>query len=117
MDARTLVRADASFEAALGAFLLVASAGGVLGGADFPHPVGTVVLVAVGVLLVVLGLVLWAGAVGIRALAAANALTAVLALVWLVAASGFSTGGTAVVAVTAAGLACLAVGQAATLRA
>jgi hypothetical protein len=117
MDAETIVRADALFEAALGVVLLAATATGALSGSDFPRPVGTVVLVAVGLLLVALGGVLSSGFVGVRELAVGNAVTAALTLVWLGAAPGFSSAGTVVVAATAAALACLAAGQAATLRA
>jgi hypothetical protein len=118
MDARTVVRADALFETALGVVLVVGAATGALGGSDFPRPVGAVALSAVGVLLVLPGRVLWSGRVGVPALAAGNALTALVAIAWLGAFSGFSAAGTALVAVTAAGLACLATAQAAaTLRA
>jgi hypothetical protein len=117
MDARTVVRADALFEAALGLVLLGGAATGALGGSDFPRPVGAAVLLVVGALLLVLAGLLWSGRVGTRALAAGNALTAVVAVGWLSAASGFSAGGVAVVVITAAGLAGLALAQAATLRA
>ena len=41
MDARTVVRADALFEAALGLALVVGAASGENRVEDFPHPVGT----------------------------------------------------------------------------
>jgi hypothetical protein len=111
MDARTLVRADALFEAALGLALIVGAATGALGPADFPHPVGTPLIVAAGCILLVLAAVLWTGAISIAALAIGNAITPSLALTWLLAASGFSAAGTALVAVTAAGLVTLAAAQ------
>ena len=49
-----LVRVDAAFEAVLGIALLFCAATGALDGSDFPRPVGTVVLVIVGVALLVL---------------------------------------------------------------
>ena len=116
MDARTLVRADAVFEAGLGVVLFVGAASGALGGSDFPRPVGTAALVIAGALLVLLAGILWSGRVGTKALAAGNALTAGLAVAWLAAVSGFSSAGVVLVAVTVAGLAALAVAQAATLR-
>jgi hypothetical protein len=117
MNARTVVKADAVFEAGLGIVLLAAAASGALDGSDFPRPVGTAVLLVVGALLILLGGVLWSGRVGTKALALGNALTAAVAVAWLAAVSGFSTAGVAVVAATVAGLAGLAAAQAATLRA
>jgi hypothetical protein len=116
MDARTVVRADALFEAALGVVLLAGAATGTVGGSDFPWPVGATVLLAVGALLLLLGAVLWTGRVGTKALAAGNALTAAVAIAWLTAVSGFSATGVFLVGVAVAGLACLAAVQAATLR-
>ena len=112
-----LVRIDAAFEAALGIALLLCAATGALDGSDFPRPVGTVVLVIAGVALLVLAVLIWSGRVGLRALAACNAASAVAGIVCLAAVSGFSSAGAAVVGVTVAVLAGLAAAQAATLRA
>jgi hypothetical protein len=112
-----LVRLDAAFEVVLGLALVLAAATGALDASDFPRPVGTLLLVAVGLLLVLLGVAIWRGLVGKRELAVGNALSALAGIVWLAAASGFSAAGTLVVAVTVAGLAVLAAVQAATLRA
>jgi hypothetical protein len=112
-----LVRLDAAFEVTLGIAVIAATAGGALGGDDFPRPVGNGVLLAVGSALVVLGLVIWSGHVGLRELAAGNGAFAIAGLVWVAAASGFSSAGLAVVAATVAGLAALAAAQAISLRA
>jgi hypothetical protein len=111
MSAKTLVRIDAVFEAALGLALLVGFDGG-----DFPSPVGRVVVVTVGCLLLALAVVLWLGIVGPAALALGNAVTAGAAVAWLLAVSGFSSAGAALVAVTAGALVFLAIRQAAALR-
>jgi hypothetical protein len=108
-----IVKVDAVVEAALGVTLLAGS----FGPADFPHPVGRVAAMVAGALLVLLGVLLWRAPVGLRDLAVGNAVTAVAAVVWLAAASGFSLGGSALVAATAAALAVLAAVQVATLRA
>src|SRR5689334_567623 len=113
MDAGTVVRADAVVEGALGAALAVGGLTGGLAGADFPAPVGRVVLVAVGFLLVALAAFLWRGGVGAGPLAVGNAVTACAAVVWLAAARGFSTTGAALVGATIAALLCLAAAQAA----
>jgi hypothetical protein len=117
MDAKIVVRADALFEAALGLVLLAGVATGALGGSDFPRPVGAAVLLVVGLLLLLLAGLIWTGRVGAKALAVGNALTTVVAVVWLAVVSGFSAAGVALVAIAAAGLAGLAIMQAATLRA
>ena len=116
MDARGIVRVDAALEDALGCTLLAGVLTGSLGGGDFPHPVGRAVLAAAGGVLLVVALALWIVRLPLAWLAAANGVTAVAALVWLLAATGFSPVGEALVAATAAGLACLAVTQLATLR-
>ena len=116
MDAGALIRADAAVEGALGAALVVGGLTGALGGGDFPHPVGRALVIAVGVLLLALAVFLWQGRVGLRALALGNALTAVAAVAWLAAASGFSSAGAALVGATVAALACLAAAQAAVSR-
>jgi hypothetical protein len=112
-----LLKLDSAFEIALGAALVLTAASGALGGADFPRPVGTVVLLVVGVGLVLLGVAIWAGRLGIRQLAVGNAVSAVAGILWLAAVSGFSGAGFTVVAVAVVGLAGLATAQAATLRA
>jgi hypothetical protein len=104
---------DAAVEAALGVTLLA----GDFGAADFPHPVGRATAIVVGAALVLLGVLLWRAPVGLRNLAVGNAITALAAVVWLAAASGFSLAGSALVAAAAAALAVLAAVQAATLRA
>jgi hypothetical protein len=112
-----LAKVDALFEAALGVALVICAASGVLDGSDFPRPVGPAVLVVAGVGLVLLGAVIWSVRIPLRVLAAGNAIAALAGIVWLAAGAGFSAKGTAVVAITVAGLACLAAAQAATLRA
>jgi hypothetical protein len=112
-----LLKLDALFEGVLGVVLLVTAAVGVLDGSDFPHPVGTVALLLAGWALLVLCGLIWTGRIGLRALALGNGLAALLGLIWLLAAEGWSGAGTALVAVTAAALAVLATAQAATLRA
>ena len=116
MTARTVLRADALFEAALGLVLVAGAATEALDTSDFPRPVGRIVLVAVGLVLLVLAYVIWTGLIGLTALAVGNAVTAVAGLIWLVAGSGFSTAGAVIVAVTVAALAVLAVVQVVTLR-
>jgi hypothetical protein len=98
-----IIRVDAGVEAALGIALLAG-----FGARDFPHPVGRVLVVTVGALLLALAVVLWRGRVGVRALAAGNLLTAMLAVLWLALASGFSVAGGALVAAAVAALAILA---------
>jgi hypothetical protein len=117
MEARRVVRADAVFEAGLGLALVLGALTEALDDADFPTPVGRLVLLAVGILLILLGVILWTDRVGVRALALGNALTCIAGLVWLVAARGFSVAGLVVVAAAVAGLAGLAAAQALSLRA
>jgi len=112
-----LVKVDALLEGVLGIALLVAAATGALDGSDFPHPVGTTVLLATGWALLTLCGLIWTGRIGLHALALGNAVSALAGLAWLLAADGWSTVGAALVAVTAAALAVLAAAQAATLRA
>ena len=111
MEARTVIRVDAAVEIALGVALLVG-----FGAGDFPHPVGRVVVLAVGAALVAFGVILWRAPVDLRTLAAGNLVTAAAAVVWLAAATHFSAAGAALVAAAAAALAVLAVWEAATLR-
>jgi hypothetical protein len=112
-----LVRLDALFEGVLGIVLLLGAAAGVLDGSDFPHPVGTAVLLIAGLALLTLCGLIWSGRVGLRALAIGNAVSALAGLVWVLSADAWSTAGAVVVGVTVAVLAVLAAAQAATLRA
>ncbi|TML67964.1 MAG: hypothetical protein E6G14_11370 [Actinobacteria bacterium] len=109
-----IVKVDGVFEATLGVALVVGGASGLLDSGDFPAPVGTPLVVAAGLTLVAIGAVLWRAPVAtpfLRMLAAANGGTAMLALVWVVAASGFSTAGSALTFTTAAALTVLAAAQ------
>src|SRR5262245_12293174 len=115
MEPRTVLRADAAFEAVLGLVLIAGALTGGLDASDFPSPVRRAVLVVVGLLLLLLAWVVWSGRIGVAPLAVGNALTAVLGLVWLFTGSGFSTVGAVVVAVTVGALAVLAIVQAVTL--
>jgi hypothetical protein len=112
-----LVRADALFEGVLGIVLLLGAATGALDGSDFPAPVGTVVLLLAGWVLLILCGLIWSGRVGVRALAIGNGVAAAAGLLWLLLADGWSTAGAVLIAITVAVLAVLAAAQAATLRA
>jgi hypothetical protein len=112
-----LVRLDALFEGVLGIVLLLVAATGGLDGSDFPRPVGTVVLLIAGSVLVVLCGLILSGRVGLHALAIGNAVSVLAGLVWLIVTDGWSAAGAVLVWVTVAGLAVLAAAQAATLRA
>ena len=70
-------------------------------------------MVAFGVALLAVGALLWrlAETIDLRALAAANLVTAALAAAWCVAATGFSQAGAALTTVTAAALTLLAAAQ------
>src|SRR4051812_5031748 len=112
------LKADAVVEAALAIVLVVGATTGALGGDDFPSPVNGVVVALVGLALVPVAVVLWRLARTppvpkrtLRWIATANAVTALLAAIWLFAAEGFSSAGTAVVAATIAALATLAATQ------
>jgi hypothetical protein len=107
-----LVKLDALFEGVLGIVLLLTAAAGVLDGSDFPHPVGTVVLLLGGWALLALCGLIWSGRVGLRALALGNGASAVVGVAWLVAADGWSAAGAALVGVTVAFLAVFATAQA-----
>ena len=111
MEARTVIRVDAAIEVALGFALLVG-----FGAGDFPHPVGRVLVLTVGIGLLVIGVILWRASIDLRTLAAGNLVTAAAAIVWLAAATDFSAAGAALVAAAAAALVVLAVWEAATLR-
>jgi hypothetical protein len=86
---------------------------GWLGPADFPDPVGKPLIVALGAALIGVGVILWrlARTIDLRVLATANLATAGLAVAWWLAASGFSSAGTALTSATAAALALLAGAQ------
>jgi hypothetical protein len=112
-----LVKVDALLEGVLGIALLLAAATGALDGSDFPHPVGTAVLLVAGWALLTLCGLIWAGRIGLRTLALGNAVSALAGLAWLLAADGWSTAGAVLVGGTVAALAVLAAAQAATLRA
>jgi hypothetical protein len=116
MTARSVLRADAVFEAVLGTALVAGAVTGGLDASDFPSPVGRAVLVGVGLVLIVLAWVIWSGRIGAMALALGNALSAAAGLVWLVAGSGFSAAGAVIVAVAVVALAVLAIVQVVTLR-
>jgi hypothetical protein len=114
MSPSAIVRADGVFEAALGIVLVAGAAAGRLDGGDFPAPVGTTVIVVVGVALIALGVVLWWLAGGdvppqlLRNLALGNSVTALAAIVWRLLAEGFSDAGSAIVVATAGALLVLA---------
>jgi len=108
MTARAVVRADAVFEGALGITLVL---GGLAGALDFPRPVGRVAVVLVGVLLLAVAAMLWLTPVQMSVLAAANLATAVAAIAWLAAATGFSSGGAALIGAAIAGLVGLAAAE------
>jgi hypothetical protein len=113
-----VLKVDAVVEAALAIVFVVGAIIGALGGDDFPSPVNGVVVALVGLALIPIAVVLWrlARAVPVpkrtlRLVATANAMTALLAAIWLFAADGFSDAGRAVVAATIAALAALAAMQ------
>jgi uncharacterized membrane protein len=122
MSPNAIVRADGLFETTLGILLVVGAAAGWLNGDDFPAPVGTALIVVVGVALLAIGAGLWRLGNGdvprqlLRTLAIANSVTAVAAIVWRVAADGFSSAGSAVLLLTAGALLALASLQAGTAR-
>jgi hypothetical protein len=108
---------DALVEAALGLALVLGAATGALGPGDFAHPIGTPAIVAVGLALLGLAALLWRASTRavspslLLALAGGNLATALAAAVWLLAADGFSSTGTAVLLAAAVGLAWLAAVQ------
>ena len=117
MSPSAIVRADGLFEAALGLALVIGAATGWLDSGDFPPPVGMTVIVVVGVALIALGAALWRLASGavprqlLRNLAIGNSVTAAAAVVWRIAAEGFSDAGSAIVLATAGALLALAAVQ------
>ena len=114
MTPRAIVLIDGLFEGALGVVLLVGVAAGWLGEGDFPAPVGTRLVAAIGCVLLALGGYLFllqrrqVAAALLRALAIGNLVTACAAVAWRAAASGFSETGSALSLATAAGLVALA---------
>jgi hypothetical protein len=106
MHERTLYKFDAAFEATLAVVLIAGAATGWLDG--FPLPAARPVLLGVGVLLAIVAVYLYAGARDmLMVLALANDVTALGAIAWLLAATGFSTGATVLLIVTIIGLLCL----------
>jgi hypothetical protein len=108
MTARAVVRADAVFEGALGVTLVLGALSGTL---DFPHPVGRVAVLVVGVLLLAVAAALWQLPVRMSVLVAANLATALAAIAWLAAATGFSSGGAALLGAAISGLVGLAAAE------
>jgi hypothetical protein len=112
-----VLKVDAGVEAVLAIVFVVGAITGALGGDDFPSPVNGVVVALVGLALIPVAVVLWRLARApvpkrtLRVIATANAVTALLAAIWLFAADGFSDAGRAVVAATIAALATLAAMQ------
>ena len=111
MDARTVLLADSVFEGGLSLLVLVGVGAGWLSGADFAEPATTSVLVGVAVCLAALCLILALlarrpppGRGAVLALALVNDATACVALLWLLAATGFSAVGVALVIATVLGL-------------
>ena len=117
MTPRAIVRADSIFETVLGLVLVVGAATSLLGKSDFPSPVGTVLVLLFGCALLPVAALLWRLALGsipgglLRTLASANLVTAAAVLAWYLAASGFSSAGSALAIATVAGLAVLALAQ------
>jgi hypothetical protein len=101
----------------LGLVLVMCAATSLLGSGDFPSPVGTVLVLLFGLALLPVGALLWRLALGpvpgglLRTLASANLATAAAALAWYLAASGFSSAGSALAIATVAALALLAAAQ------
>jgi hypothetical protein len=114
---RAILRADSLFEIALGLVLVAGAAASLLGPGDFPSPVGTPLVAIFGSALVPVGILLWRlsrGAVPsrlLRALATANLATGAAALVWRLAATGFSAAGSALTIAVACALAAVAAAQ------
>ena len=111
MDARTVLLADSGFEGGLSLLVLVGVGVGWLSGADFAEPATTSVLVGVAVCLAALAMILALlarrpspGRGAVLALALVNDATACVALLWLLAATGFSAVGVALVIATVLGL-------------
>lgn len=102
--------------------LVVGGSTGWLGPDDFPDPVGTALILVFDCALLPVGALLWRLSNGpvsphlLRTLAIANLTTAAALLVWRIAATGFSTAGTAITLATLACLAFLGLVQSGTAR-
>jgi drug/metabolite transporter (DMT)-like permease len=114
-----IVILDAAFEAILGTVLVLGDVFGHIDGRDFPSPGTDLVIAVFGLgligLAVALAQVVARDAVTdafLRALAAANAGFAVLLVLWVVIADGFTSSGLAIIWVTVAMLLLLALMQA-----
>ena len=110
---------DAGFEAILGTVLLLGVAYADIDNRDFPSPASDTVIALVGLALFAVALVLATrvkneqlGDRVLGVLAATNAATALVLLIWLLAANGFSPQGKAVVWVTIGALFALSIAQA-----
>jgi hypothetical protein len=116
---KAVVMIDAGFEVILGTVLLLGVAYADIDNRDFPAPASDLVIALAGLALFVVALVLATlvkneqlgdGVLG--TLAASNAASALVLLVWVVAVNGFSPQGKAVVWVTIVALLALAIAQA-----
>jgi drug/metabolite transporter (DMT)-like permease len=118
-----IVMLDASFEAILGTVLVLGVVFAHIDNRDFPSPASDIVIAIFGLGLIGLA-VLLASLVSreavddqvLRALATTNAAFAAIFAGWVLLADGFSSGGRAIVWVTIAGLALLALMQFLELR-
>jgi hypothetical protein len=114
---KRIVQADSLFETVLGLLLLVGVVTGWLDGGDFATPLGTALLVALGVALIGIGVFLWRVArheipgTLLHSLALGNLGTAAFALFWWLAFAGFSGAGSAVTLATVVALTLLGVAQ------
>jgi 4-amino-4-deoxy-L-arabinose transferase-like glycosyltransferase len=109
------LKVDAVVEGVLAIVLVVGALVGALRGDDFPSPVNGIVVALVGLVLIPVAVFLWRlGSAErvpkqtLRWIATANAVTALLLGIWLVAADGFSDAGRWVTAATVAALFVLA---------
>lgn len=122
MTRRAVVMLDAAFEAALGTVLLLGNGFAQIDHSDFPSPASDIVLAIFALALIGLAVLLASlvkndllGDGVLRVLAAANAGFAVLLVIWVLVANGFTGTGRTVVWVTVAALLALAAAQAAVL--
>jgi hypothetical protein len=101
----------------LGLLLALGGSAGLFGAGDFPAPVGTALVVICGCALLPVGALLWRLSEGpvprilLLRLACANLATCIAAFAWSLAATGFSTAGSALILSVAAALTLLAVAQ------
>ena len=108
---------DSLFETVLGLVLVTGPAASLLGSGDFPSPVSTALIAIFGCALLPVGILLWRLSLGpipsrlLRMLATGNLATGGLVLVWRLAATGFSSAGSALTIAVAAVLAALAAAQ------